>query len=288
MVLADQGVLCIDEFDKMRDEDRVSIHEAMEQQTLSISKAGISTVLNARAAVLAAANPMFGRIQDTKSAASQIEFKSSLLSRFDLLFWLKDKHDVEQDIRIAMHVLNVHQNTRESADAAPLIQFLKQIAPTMSVEASSFLHDTYVQMRQNMYDLEKESQTRSMIPFTVRHLEALVRLSEARAKCAMSKVVTMDHAREALNLFKCSTLRTLQTVLKQPTRTSLNAIHSFIDQRLPLGAQMRESVLISELQRAKHDYDSIVMAIHQMVSNNEIQQKHQGQFLLRIGVKTRL
>ena len=287
MVLADKGVICIDEFDKMREEDRVSIHEAMEQQTLSIAKAGITTTLNARASVLAAANPMFGRIQDTKSAASQIEFKSSLLSRFDLLFWLKDVHDVDQDMRIAMHVLQVHQSTSTSEDAQPLIHFLKQLAPTMSVEASSFLHDTYVQMRQNMYDLEKQSQTRSMIPFTVRHLEALVRLSEARAKCACSKIVTIGHCKEALSLFKGSTLRTLQTVLKQPTKASLNAIHQFMDHRLPLGAQMREAAMISELQRSGHEYDAIVLTIQQMINNNEIQQKQQGQYLLRIGVKGR-
>ncbi len=287
MVLADKGVVCIDEFDKMREEDRVAIHEAMEQQTLSIAKAGITTTLNARAAVLAAANPMFGRIQDTQSAASQIEFKSSLLSRFDLIFWLKDTHDIDQDIRIAMHVLRVHQSTAESEDAAPLISFLKQMAPTLSVEAKLFLQDTYVQMRQNMYDLEQQSQTRSMIPFTVRHLEALVRLSEARAKCAMSKTVTIEHAKEALVLFKKSTMRTLQTVLKQPTKGSLMAIQNFIDARLPLGAQMRENILVSELKKSGHDYDGIVMAIQQMINNNEIQQRQQGQYLLRIGVKSK-
>ena len=287
MVLADKGVICIDEFDKMREEDRVAIHEAMEQQTLSIAKAGITTTLNARASVLAAANPMFGRIQDVKSAASQIEFKSSLLSRFDLLFWLKDVHDVEEDMRIAMHVLQVHQSTSTTTtNAQPLIAFLKQLAPTLSVAAASFLHDTYVQMRQNMYDLEQQSQTRSMIPFTVRHLEALIRLSEARAKCAMSKIVNIEHCKDALRLFKASTLRTLQTVLKQPTRASLNAIHSFMDHRLPLGAQMRESVMIHELQKAGHEYDAIVLGIKQMINNNEIQQKQQGQYLLRIGVKT--
>eukprot|EP00835_Amoeboradix_gromovi_P001914 NODE_98_length_21025_cov_0.475055.p3 type:complete len:660 gc:universal NODE_98_length_21025_cov_0.475055:8379-10358(+) len=287
MVLADKGVICIDEFDKMREEDRVAIHEAMEQQTLSIAKAGITTTLNARASVLAAANPMFGRIQDTKSAASQIEFKSSLLSRFDLLFWLRDKHDSEQDMRIAMHVLQVHQSTSESQDAAPLIAHLKLLAPTMSVEASSFLHDTYVQMRSNMYDLECASQTRSMIPFTVRHLEALVRLSEARAKCACSPVVMIEHCKEALQLFKQSTLRTLQTVLKQPTKSSLKAIHQFIDYRLPLGAQMRELVMIKELEGNGHDYDAIVLCIQQMINNSEIQQRQQGQYLLRIGVKNR-
>ena len=108
MVLADGGCVCIDEFDKMRDEDRVAIHEAMEQQTISIAKAGITTMLNSRTAVLAAANPPSGRYDDLKSAQENIDLQTTILSRFDMIFIVRDERLYERDMQIADHVLNIH------------------------------------------------------------------------------------------------------------------------------------------------------------------------------------
>lgn len=112
MVLADGGVVCIDEFDKMRDEDRVAIHEAMEQQTISIAKAGITTILNARTSVLAAANPIFGRYDDLKSPGENIDFQTTILSRFDMIFIVRDDHERGRDERIARHVMGIHMGGR--------------------------------------------------------------------------------------------------------------------------------------------------------------------------------
>lgn len=112
MVLADGGVVCIDEFDKMRDEDRVAIHEAMEQQTISIAKAGITTILNARTSVLAAANPIFGRYDDMKTPGENIDFQTTILSRFDMIFIVKDEHTREKDERIAKHVMGIHMENQ--------------------------------------------------------------------------------------------------------------------------------------------------------------------------------
>lgn len=116
MVLADGGVVCIDEFDKMRDEDRVAIHEAMEQQTISIAKAGITTILNARTSVLAAANPIFGRYDDMKTPGENIDFQTTILSRFDMIFIVKDDHSREKDINIAKHVMGIHMDNRGAED----------------------------------------------------------------------------------------------------------------------------------------------------------------------------
>jgi DNA replication licensing factor MCM5 len=108
MVLADGGIVCIDEFDKMRNNDRVAIHEAMEQQTISVAKAGITTVLNSRSSVLAAANPVYGRYDDYKSASDNIDLMSTILSRFDMIFLMRDIRDEERDKLICQHVMGVH------------------------------------------------------------------------------------------------------------------------------------------------------------------------------------
>lgn len=171
MVLADGGVICIDEFDKMREGDRVAIHEAMEQQTISIAKAGITTVLNSRTAVLAAANPVFGRYDDLKSVGDNIDLMTTILSRFDCIFIVRDVRDIERDKTIARHVLGVHINASayQAATSAgttmnvsnsnddvdiPVPTLKKYVAycrdrcaPRLNDEAAALLSSQYVHIR---------------------------------------------------------------------------------------------------------------------------------------------
>lgn len=129
MVLADGGVVCIDEFDKMKEDDRVAIHEAMEQQTISIAKAGITTTLNTRCSVLAAANSVFGRWDDIKGEEN-IDFMPTILSRFDMIFIVKDVHEQNKDVLLAKHVMNIHINaaqvTEQSAEGELPLHILKK------------------------------------------------------------------------------------------------------------------------------------------------------------------
>merc|ERR1719300_934479 len=159
MVLADGGVVCIDEFDKMREDDRVAIHEAMEQQTISIAKAGITTTLNSRCSVLAAANSVFGRWEDTK-AEENIDFMPTILSRFDTIFIVKDDHDERRDVTLAKHVMQVHMNAAaDSAVEGELsLDFMKKYiaycrsrcGPRLEEGAAEKLKNKYVLMRNSI------------------------------------------------------------------------------------------------------------------------------------------
>merc|ERR1719447_1050786 len=168
MVLADGGVVCIDEFDKMRQDDRVAIHEAMEQQTISIAKAGITTTLNSRCSILAAANSVFGRWDDTK-AGENIDFMPTILSRFDMIFVVKDEHNEARDLTLAKHVMGVHMNAfaqrQENLEGDELsLQQLKKFimfgrtrcGPRLSEPAGDRLRDRYVRMRGGVFEHEKQ------------------------------------------------------------------------------------------------------------------------------------
>ncbi|KAL8892996.1 MAG: hypothetical protein Q9192_005518, partial [Flavoplaca navasiana] len=183
MVLADGGVVCIDEFDKMRDEDRVAIHEAMEQQTISIAKAGITTILNARTSVLAAANPIFGRYDDLKTPGENIDFQTTILSRFDMIFIVRDEHNPGRDERIARHVMGIQMGGRgveEQTEAEIPVEKMKRyisycksrMAPRLSPSAAEKLSSHFVSLRRQIHAHETSSQSRSSIPITIRQLEA--------------------------------------------------------------------------------------------------------------------
>ncbi|KAI4167127.1 MAG: hypothetical protein LQ343_007454 [Gyalolechia ehrenbergii] len=217
MVLADGGVVCIDEFDKMRDEDRVAIHEAMEQQTISIAKAGITTILNARTSVLAAANPVFGRYDDLKTPGENIDFQTTILSRFDMIFIVRDEHDKGRDERIARHVMGIQMGGRgveEQTEAEISVEKMKRYisycksrcAPRLSPSAAEQLSSHFVSLRRQIYAHETSSAARSSIPITIRQLEAITRIAESLAKISLSSTATEAHVDEAMRLFLASTM----------------------------------------------------------------------------------
>ncbi|KAG0155630.1 hypothetical protein PDIDSM_2803 [Penicillium digitatum] len=249
MVLADGGVVCIDEFDKMRDEDRVAIHEAMEQQTISIAKAGITTILNSRTSVLAAANPIFGRYDDLKTPGENIDFQTTILSRFDMIFIVRDEHERGRDEKIARHVMGVHMGGRgveEQVEAEiPVDQMKRYIsycrsrcAPRLSPEAAEKLSSHFVSIRKQVHRAEMESNTRSSIPITVRQLEAIVRISESLAKLSLSPIATEAHVDEAIRLFLASTMDAITQGEGQGSKELMeqsSKIEDELKRRLPIG-----------------------------------------------------
>ncbi|KAK8030876.1 DNA replication licensing factor mcm5 [Apiospora arundinis] len=265
MVLADGGVVCIDEFDKMRDEDRVAIHEAMEQQTISIAKAGITTILNARTSVLAAANPIFGRYDDLKSPGENIDFQTTILSRFDMIFIVRDEHTREKDERIAKHVMGIHMGGRgveEQTESEIPVDKMKRylsycksrMAPRLSPEAAEKLSSHFVSIRKQVHASEIEANTRSSIPITVRQLEAIVRITESLAKMTLSPVATEQHVDEAIRLFLCSTMDAVNQGGNQGSRElneETNRVESELKRRLPIGWSTSVATLRREMVEGK-------------------------------------
>ncbi|MFN3384055.1 MAG: minichromosome maintenance protein MCM [Archaeoglobaceae archaeon] len=208
LVLADKGIALVDEIDKMRKEDRSALHEALEQQTISVAKAGINAILKARCALLAAANPKYGRFDRFSPIAEQIELSPTLLSRFDLIFVLTDEPEIEKDKRLAEHILSIHQlgETLEKlksiseetkhriANVTPeidpelfrkYIAYAKNFFPVLSEEAKKRIEDYYISLR-------AKAKENSPVPITARQLESIVRLAEASARVRLSEVVTAE------------------------------------------------------------------------------------------------
>ncbi|MFX1282347.1 MAG: LAGLIDADG family homing endonuclease [Promethearchaeota archaeon] len=210
LVLADQGIAMVDEFDKMRAEDRSAIHEAMEQHTISIAKAGIVATLNARTSILAAANPRRGRWNPFKATADNLNLPPTILSRFDLIFVLEDKPDLKEDHDLATHILQLHKS-QTLPTSPPIEQDLlrkyiayarREIHPRLSDEAEERLLEYYKELRRSSGKVE-EGQLEP-IAITPRQLESLVRLAEARAKMRLTNEVSYDDASGAVNLMNAT------------------------------------------------------------------------------------
>ena len=295
VVLGDQGLVCIDEFDKMRPEDRSALHEVMEQQSASIAKGGIVATLNARTSILAAANPMFGKYDPFKNLTENVNLPIPLLTRFDLIFVVRDIPQEERDRQIAQHIINQHgesgTDTTSLIDIDILTKYLsyaKRLDPALTKGAESKIMEFYLKMR----SIEGEDKEK-MITITPRQLEGLIRLATARARLLLKNQVEEDDADRAIMLFNemlensgvdVNTGKVDIGVLQGRPRSEESQLSTFMDTIRLLEGDDKSSVpeqeLIDELIKSEKfkDEDRVRRFIRKMINEAAIYESTPGHY----------
>ncbi len=289
VVLGDQGLVCIDEFDKLKPEDRSALHEVMEQQTCSVAKGGIVATLNARTSILSAANPLYGKYDPFKNITENVNLPVPLLTRFDLVYVVRDMPEREKDSRIASHILEIHRDTEHAARPvididlfSKYLAFSKRLEPKLTIEAVNLIRNYYMKMR----NVESEG----MITVTPRQLEALVRLATARARLLLKDKVETDDAERAIYLIQ----RMLETagvdvntgkvdlgVLHGKPHSEVSKLKAFMDVFNGLSGEdkndVEEKIFVHELVKTgKFTEDDANSYIKKAMQNGQIYERKTG------------
>jgi len=294
VVLGDQGLVCIDEFDKMRPEDRSALHEVMEQQSASIAKGGIVATLNARTSILAAANPMFGKYDPFKNLTENVNLPIPLLTRFDLVFVVRDIPTPDKDRQIAQHIISQHGDS--GTDTTSLIDidiltkylsFAKRIDPSLTKEAESKIMEFYLKMR----SIDGEDKEKG-ITITPRQLEGLIRLATARARLLLKNQVEGEDADRAIYLFNemlknsgtdVNTGKVDIGVLQGRPKSEVSKLQMFMEILRTLEGEPKSSVpeqgFVDELVKSdKFSEEEARIYIRKMVRDASIYESKPGQY----------
>jgi len=291
--LSNKGMCMIDEMDKMTVEDRSAMHEALEQQTISISKANIQATLRCETTVLAAANPKFGRFDPYSIIADQINMPPALINRFDLIFTIKDMPDYEKDEQMATHILGLHQNPNigeaeiETDLLKKYVSYARRTAPVLTESAVEEIKKYYVDMRNK--DNESESGIKS-VPISARQLEGLVRLSEGIAKLRLSDKVSRKDAKKGIELMHyCLSqigvdpktgkidIDRIATGISASQRSSIMMVKEIIHE---LEAKLGKTIPIEDVQKEANergiDSEAVEEAIEKLKRSGDIFEPKRG------------
>ncbi|MDD1766133.1 MAG: ATP-binding protein, partial [Methanomassiliicoccales archaeon] len=314
LVLADKGIAAIDELDKMEDYDRSAMHEAMESQTVTVAKAGITAMLQCRCSILGAANPKYGRFEEHQLIADQIDLPPALLSRFDLIFAMTDKPDAELDARITDHILKAHRRGQlrrhidpdvlkdipvdkileDSKELAPVyprdfmrkyVAYSKRFTPVLTDAAMKIIHDYYLQIRKQG---EAEG---SSVPITARQLEAFVRLSEASARTRLSGLVTPEDADRAVRIVEYYLSKIakeagrfdidiISTGTSKSQREQISVLRTLISNLADPKKGVSQEVLLQSAEAEDIPEDRLLVLLRRLTDSGEIYSPSTGYYKL--------